>query len=590
MSAQSRVETLLDLLEEGVGRSADATAFRFLTEGALMPGADAAEVEVSHRLLYHEARAVAAGLQAVASRADRALLLYPSGIDVLPSVFGCIAAGVVAVPAVPPFGRIERALPRLLSIVADAQATVGLTTSSLLPLLESVWPSEGMLQDFKWIATDLVEPDTGNDWKRPDLASEDMAILQYTSGSTSSPKGVMLRHSNILSEVAQFRSAMDERIQGATVCWMPLFHDGGLMGGVFVPLYFRMESVLIAPEAFLGRPYRWLQAISRFEAPMNGGPNFGYEMCVRKVTAEQKATLDLSCWKVAVNSAEPVALRTLNRFAEAFGPCGFDMSAFAPAYGLAEATLFVSVRRPDWDEPRQPTVRYLDGPALSEHRIVDSGAEAPGAVAVVGCGASLPLQDVVIVDPATGLRCGSREVGEIWVTGPTVGAGYWRLEERSTEAFDARIEGDDRRFLRTGDLGFLDAGELFPTGRLKDMVIIRGRNLYPHDIELVVEESHPVLRPGCGAAFPIPVDEQEEIAIMHEVADGSFESAEVFDSIRKAVNQQLGVQPAAILLVERGAIAKTSSGKIQRHACRQAYLDGTEHVAAWRAPAGARGR
>jgi acyl-CoA synthetase (AMP-forming)/AMP-acid ligase II len=373
-----------------------------------------------------------------------------------------------------------------------------------------------------------------------------------------------------------------------------MFHDGGLVGGILLPLELGITSVLMAPEAFTTNPYRWLKLISEQPATFSGSPNFGYELCMRKVTEQQRRSLDLSSWVLAINSGEPVRWSTLTSFAAMFRESGFNPGAFVPAYGLAEATLLVTMRRRNSAKNELPIAMRVMTGDLEAGRIVPAGPAEQGAstesarsTVIVGCGEPVDAQQVAIVDPVTHRRARPGVVGEIWLAGPSVARGYWT--GGGDERFGFTLEGSAERYLRTGDLGFMSGGVLYPTGRIKDLIIVRGRNLYPHDIERVVELAHPRLRRGCGAAFGILVDGTEEIVVVFEVDERSpidhRERAEVFAAMRQAVADECDVMPVALGLIKRRTVPKTSSGKIQRLTCKAKFLAGTlELVAEWRHP------
>jgi 8-amino-7-oxononanoate synthase len=410
-------------------------------------------------------------------------------------------------------------------------------------------------------------------WKVPDVHGDTLAFLQYTSGSTGTPKGVVLSHANLVHNSALIASAFEHTRNGTGVFWLPSYHDMGLIGGILQPLYVGRPNVLMSPITFLQKPYRWLSAISRFGGTTSGGPNFAYDLCVRKITAEQRKSLDLSTWKVAFNGAEPVRAETLDRFVEAFGPCGFRREAFYPCFGLAEATLIVSggyVSKP-------PVVRHFDAQALPEDVVTEVEPGRQGGRAMVGCGETLPDQNIVIADPETRTTCPPGRIGEIWVCGPSIAQGYWQQPEATEATFRACLaDTGEGPFLRTGDLGFMLDGELFVTGRLKDLIIVRGVNYYPQDIELTVQRSHSRLRADCGAAFTVEKDSREQLVVVFEIErhkQGRLEG--VFQAVRRAVSLEHDLNVDAIVLIRAGSVPKTSSGKIQRHACRRGYLDGS---------------
>lgn len=560
--------TLVDLARHRADHQADENGYLFLTDG------ETHEAQLTYGELDRQARAIAAWLQSHGMQGERALLLYPAGLEFIASFFGCLYAGVVAVPAYPP--RMNRSLDRIHAIAQDAQAKVALTTSSVLERVQPLLMDIPELTRLKWLATDETPVDIERDWRDPNVQGDALAFLQYTSGSTGAPKGVMLSHENLLHNCALIGYAFELTHAINGVFWLPSYHDMGLVGGILAPLYQGSLNVLMSPMSFLQRPFRWLQAISRYQAATSGGPNFAYDLCVRKITPEQRVQLDLSSWSVAFNGAEPVRSETLDRFAEMFEPCGFRREAFYPCYGLAEAALIVS----GGYKPAEPVVRSFDAKALESRKVVELPAMDDGARRLVGSGRLLPDEQIVIADPETMSLCGPGQVGEIWVSNPSVAQGYWQRPEETEDVFHARLRGtNEGPFLRTGDLGFFQDGELFVAGRLKDLIIIRGLNHYPHDIELTAEKSHEAMRPGCGAAFTVDVHDAAKLVIVYEIdRRQKGELAEIFEAIRRDVSREHELIVDAIVLVKAGSIPKTSSGKIQRHACRNAFLAGSLEV------------
>ncbi|HEX7377744.1 MAG TPA: aminotransferase class I/II-fold pyridoxal phosphate-dependent enzyme [Pirellulales bacterium] len=556
--------TLVDLLQRRAHLQGPRLAYTFLADG------ESEEVQITYAELDRQARAIAAWLEAHRLQGERALLLFPAGLEFVAAFFGCLYAGVVAVPAYPP--RMNRSLDRIQAIACDAQAKVALTTQSVLERVTPVLKQTPELERLTWLDTDSVPAGMEASWRRPDCQANTLAFLQYTSGSTGTPKGVMLTHANLLHNCGQIGYAFEMTRSVSGVFWLPSYHDMGLVGGVLCPLYQGAPNVIMSPMSFLQRPFRWLQAISRYRAVVSGGPNFAYDLCVRKITPQQRATLDLSSWSIAFNGAEPVRSETLDRFAEMFEPCGFRREAFYPCYGLAEATLIVSGGL----RAAPPVVRSFDAKALENRQIVGVQAVDEGARRLVGSGQVLADEEIVIADPETLTRCGLRQVGEIWVKNPSVAQGYWRRPEETEHAFHARLRDQaEGGYLRTGDLGFFQDGELFVAGRLKDLIIIRGLNHYPHDIELTVEKCHASVRPGSGAAFTVDVDDEPKLIIVYEVERRQHADLdEVFEAIRREVGREHELQVDTIVLIKAGSIPKTSSGKIQRHACRKAYLAG----------------
>ncbi|MBH8554264.1 AMP-binding protein [Nostocaceae cyanobacterium CENA357] len=559
--------TVVDVLRHRSLTQPQREAFTFLLDGEIQAAT------LTYQELDQRSRAIASQLQAMGMSGERVLLLYLPGLDFLTAFFGCLYAGVVAVPAYPPHN--QRNTPRVQAIVADAQAKMALTTTALLPKLQSLL-STTTTESLQWLATDNLPENIETAWQEPNINQDSLAFLQYTSGSTGTPKGVILSHSNLLHNAAMTYQFMEHSPDSKFVSWLPVYHDMGLIGGILQPLYGGFPCVLMAPALFLQSPYRWLQTISYYQGTTSGGPNFAYELCVQKITPEQKKTLDLTSWSVAFNGAEPIRHETLERFAATFAKCGFRKESFYPCYGMAEATLMVS----GVAKTASPTIKTVNKSALSQNQIIEARTDQEDIQNFVGCGYSLPQQNIVIAHPETLQQCQPHEVGEIWVSGPSVGQGYWRCSLETDRIFHAYVQDTKQGpFLRTGDLGFLDNGELFITGRLKDLIIIRGRNLYPQDIELTTERSHPLLRAGAGAAFAVEVDNEERLVVVQELEFRAKPNIdEVTAKIRQAVAEAHEIQVYAVVLIKAGTIPKTSSGKIQRRATKKEYLAGNLNV------------
>lgn len=570
---------LVDLVRHRANHQPDEIAFTYLVDG------ETQEIHLTNRELDRQAKAIGAWLESHGLVGERALLLYPPGLEFIAAFFGCLYGGVVAVPVYPP--RRNRSLARIEAIARDADARVALTTDAVLERVAPIVEETPGLKRLTWLATCRVPEGTADQWQMPDVYGDTLAFLQYTSGSTGTPKGVMLDHANLLHNSALIAYAFEHTRSDIGVFWLPSYHDMGLIGGILQPLYIGRPNVLMSPMSFLQRPYRWLAAITRYGAVTpgsitSGGPNFAYDLCVDKIPPEQREHLDLSKWAVAFNGAEPVRAETIDRFSEAFGPCGFRPEAFFPCFGLAEATLIVSGGYTT--EP--PVIDHFEADMLAIGRVADGRPDDKGVRPLVGCGATLPDQRIVIADPDSMALAPPDRVGEIWVRGPSVAQGYWGQPEATAATFAAYLKDTgEGPFLRTGDLGFFKDRELFVTGRLKDLIIIRGANHYPQDIELTVQHSHPRLRSDCGAAFTVAGDGGERLVVVHEIErrkQGHLD--EVFDAVCRAVSAEHEVAVEAIVLVRAGSIPKTSSGKIQRHACRQAYLAGSlEEVGRWAA-------
>jgi len=583
----SEPSTLVELLRWRALRQPERRAYTYLIDG------EEEESHLTYAELDGQARAIGALLQRCRARGERALLLYPPGLEFVAAFFGCLYGGSIAVPVYPPHpARLNQTMPKLQAIASDAQPLVALTTSPILSIVEPMLAQAPDFQAMRWLATDTVTSDMAEEWQEPAVSSNTLAFLQYTSGSTAAPRGVMLTHGNLLYNSALIHQCFEHTSDSQGVIWLPPYHDMGLIGGVLQPLYGGFPVTLMSPLAFLQRPLRWLQAISRYKATTSGGPNFAYDLCVRKITPEKRATLDLSSWEVAFNGAEPVRAETLDRFAAAFEPGGFRREAFYPCYGLAEATLIVAGGL----KAAPPVVHTVQGSALEHNRVVAASSENEGTRKLVGCGQSLLDQKIVIVDPESFTECPPDQVGEIWVSGPSIAQGYWNRPEETEATFRAYLaDTGEGPFLRTGDLGFLKDTELFVTGRLKDLIIIGGHNHYPEDIEWTVERSHPSLRPGCCAAFSVDVEGEEQLVVVAEVERRhrpgqrqvrvesdldpehrlSLDVKAVVRAIRQAVAEHHELQVYAVLLLEPNSIPKTSSGKIQRHACRAKFLAGS---------------
>ncbi|HEX8132453.1 MAG TPA: beta-ketoacyl synthase N-terminal-like domain-containing protein, partial [Actinomycetes bacterium] len=570
--------TLCDILRRRAEAQPDWRGYTFLLDG------EAEEAGLTYRQLDARARAVAARLQRSGAEGERVLLLYPPGLDYVTAVFGCFYAGAVPILAFPP--RLNRPTPRVQAIVADARPKIALTVSAVFATLRDRFTHVPALAALEWLASDAVDEEEAESWREPRLRRDDLAFLQYTSGSTGAPKGVMVSHGNVMHNLELMRYGFDI-VQGRdrSALWLPIYHDMGLVGGILEAVYSGMPATLMAPAAFLQRPVRWLQAITRYGATIAGGPNFAYQLCADQVTPEQKEKLDLSGWRSAFCGAEPIHAQTLERFAAEFAGCGFDRRAFYPCYGMAETTLIVS----GGPVGAGAMVQAVDKAELEKGRI----AEAREGHPLVGSGRVLPGLAVVIADPETRARRAAGEVGEIWIAGPSVAQGYWNRPEESRQTFQAFLANPsgmgEGPFLRTGDLGFLHQGELFVTGRCKDLIIVRGQNHYPQDIERTVEASHPALRPGCGAAFAVEAGGEERLVVVQEVRreHRRTDAEEVFAAIRAAVAEQHDLAVHAIVLLQPASIPKTSSGKIKRHACRADYLaGGLKTVAEWRRDGG----
>jgi acyl-CoA synthetase (AMP-forming)/AMP-acid ligase II len=569
--------TLVDVLRWRAQHQPDRLAYRFLTDG------ETEEVDITYKELDEQAQETAAKLQSAGKTGDRALLLFPPGLEFIGAYLGCLYGGIIAVPIYPPHpARWEKTMSTFMAVVSDVSPSIVLTTSSFMSKAAILSRQGPEIKTMRWLAIDEAPVEQGAKWQEWEIKSDNITFLQYTSGSTTAPRGVMVSHGNLMYNLDLIRRYFEHSSNSRGVIWLPPYHDMGLIGGILQPLYCGFPVTLMSPLVFLQRPFRWLQAISRFKGTTSGGPNFAYDLCLRKITPEQRAGLDLSSWDVAFNGAEPINHGTLERFAEYFAPCGFRPEAFYPCYGLAEATLIVS----GGSKAARPIICSFRQPGGEQKEPDTNQVKNAGAQPLVGCGRAIMDQEIVIADPRSLTRCSPGREGEIWVSGPAVARGYWNRPDETEYVFRAYLaDTGEGPFLRSGDLGFIKNGELFITGRIKDLIIIDGTNHYPQDIEWTMENCHRSLRANSCVAFSIDVNGREQLVVLAEVDPRYYrmrrqnpQTPEVegpVKAIRRAVskNHDLGIHD--IRLLKAGSIFKTSSGKIQRKACREAYLSGT---------------
>ncbi len=562
------MQTVVDLLRHRAQTQANQVAYIFLKNGELDP------TPLTYGELAEKAEAIATHLAPYAN--ERALLIYSyeSGLEFITAFYACLYAGVIAVPCHPP--RNQQDFTDLQARLTSAQAKVILTEAILRPKLRSLNPQY-------WIITNQLT--SGERSPLPTITPEHLAFLQYTSGSTGIPKGVMVTHTCIRSNQKTLEVAFGSTSNTISVGWLPLFHDMGLIGNVLQPLHLGIPSILMSPLAFIQKPIRWLQAMSHYQATTSGAPNFAYDLLCRQTTLQQRQTLDLSHWEVAFTGAEPIRIQTLTQFATAFAPSGFRPHAFYPCYGMAEATLLIT----GGIKSDPPTIIYLNPVLLKENQVVETSATHPDTRPIIGCGRSWLDTQIVIVDPQTLTPCHPDQIGEIWVTGSGIGKGYWNLSEQTQQTFQATLENyPNQTFLRTGDLGFLKNQELYITGRLKEILVFWGFNHYPQHIEQTVETCHPALRPNASAAFAIPIEGEEKLVIALEVDRHHRHSLDIeatVEAIRWAVFDQHFIDVYAIAFLKPGSIPKTSSGKIQRRTCQEKFLTQQLNlVAEWRSP------
>ncbi|MBG0744341.1 MAG: fatty acyl-AMP ligase [Cylindrospermopsis raciborskii KL1] len=557
--------SLLSILDQRASQNPEKLAYIFLKDG------ENQEQTITYQQLSQISKRIAARLQSVIPPGARALLLYPQGLEFITAFLGCLSAGIIAVPAYPP--KRNQKISRLMAIIENSQPQIILTTSFILENFQLKLENSLDLSVTQFLATDNLNDDQDFEFHLPDISGNTLAFLQYTSGSTGSPKGVMISHDNIANNSVYIQKAFQLTEKSVSVTWLPSFHDMGLIDGIIQPLYTGFLGVVMSPESFLKNPIVWLQAITKYRATHSGSPNLGYELCLRRITPEQQKTLDLSSWVSAYNGAEPIRRKTLDSFIDKFQCSGFKSQFFYPCYGMAEGTLMIS----GGNIEDEPVYLNVQSELLENNQVLEAEKDGENYQELVGCGHAWQDTEVKIVDPESCLECGDNRVGEIWVSGSSIAQGYWQQEEKTIATFQAKLANtmDERNFLRTGDLGFLRAGELFITGRIKDVIIVWGRNHYPQDIEYSVQQSDQALRLDCGAAFTIEIDNQEKLVIVQEIERtylSRLNVNEVFSAIRGAVALHHALQVYAIALIKPGSIPKTSSGKIQRHACRHAFL------------------
>ncbi len=555
--------SLVTLLAKRAESQPDERAYIFLGDRG------AEEAAITFRELHHAAQALAARLAKIARPGDRAILVFPPGLEFLVAFFGCQIARVIAVPMMMP--RRQSARDSSAGIMANCEPVVALTNSAFA--IRKDLHARFLREQIQWLAVDLTHEPGAADLRQPD--PQDIAFLQYTSGSTSEPKGVAVSHANLLANLEMIRVSLGTTKQSTYVNWMPLYHDMGLILNALEAFYVGALCVLMAPNAFMQRPLNWLRAIHHYRAEVGCSPNFGFDLCVSRYRADQMQDVDLSTWKVALNGAEPVHAETIRRFSETFAGHGFNPNAAFPAYGMADATLLIAGGRRGADY----VTRTVSRSALQAHA-VSVPVDPADLQTLVGCGHALINERIAIVEPESCKRLSSTQVGEIWVNGPNVARSYWRNPEASRTNLNAQIAGDDdgANWLRTGDLGLLDeAGELFITGRIKDLIIIRGINHYPQDIEHTVQALHPALRQNCGAAFSVPDDLGEEtLVIVQEVERterNRIDPVEMTGLIRQGVTDQHELYARHIMLIRPGSLPKTTSGKIQRSLTRRLWLE-----------------
>lgn len=559
--ADGEWRTLVDLARYRGIHQSGKLGFTFLKDG---------ETEIDHLTfgdLDRRARAAGAALRARGVTGGRVLLLYPQGLEFIVGFFAALYAGATAVPAPSAnAGRVAKA--RILGIIDDSEPLIALTLPDLIPDAERILTSDSGAHELAAAlpvaSLQQLEAEAPEDDTPPAIDPDFMALLQYTSGSTGTPRGVMVSHSSILANEAMIRLRFEHSADTVFIGWLPMFHDMGLIGNMLQPVYVGCRCVLMSPAAFLQEPARWLRAVTKYRGTTAGAPNFAFDLCVDRISAEQRVGLDLSSWDVAYNGSEPVRARTFERFAESFAPLGFKPEALYPCYGMAEATLLIS------------------GPEKSIRPLtrVDDTHDGTETHRLVGCGRTGPDHDVRIVDPETKLEMPPEAVGEIWFSGGSVAQGYWRRPTETAADFNVKLADapTGRGYMRTGDLGFVADGQVFVTGRIKDVMIVRGKNHYPQDVEVTAQGSHAGFKPNGTAAFLVRDGDRDKLVVVQEVVFSAMRNTpvkEMAGQVRSAVSQEHGLHVVAVVLLKTASIPKTSSGKIQRRLCRERYLAGT---------------
>ena len=575
-SIVKNAKSIIDIIKWRAENQDNALAYQF---NDYINTGEAEESKYSYADLDRKSRHLAAMLQDIKASGKPILIMYPPGLDYIVAYFGCLYAGSIAIPCYPPVG--SGMLSTLTFIVQNSGACFVLTLEEIKNKIWAELDKQHDLSPLLWISTDKITEDMSSYYKNVDIKEDTLAFLQYTSGSTSTPKGVIVTHGNILHNSEHIYKGFKINSESRLVTWLPPYHDMGLIGGIIQPIYGGFPVSLMAPISFIRRPVRWLQAITKFKATISGGPNFAYDLCVKKVIQEAKSGLDLSKWDLAFNGAEPIRIKTLESFADSFFSCGFNYKAFCPCYGLAESTLMVTVA----DVEDEPVTIKLDNRSLAQDIVKNSNSAE--SVFLVGCGKVKNNVQVVVANSETNCACEENRIGEIWVKGPSVANGYWNNEKETIETFQRFLNNGEGPFLKTGDLGFFHNGELYISGRIKDLIIIRGSNYYPQDIETLVEKVDSGFRQGRIVAFSVEINGEEKLVIvaennLTEVKKKGKSVRDIFIAIVRTIADKMHISVDSIVIVKTSTIPLTTSGKIRRRATRQMYLDGSmKSIAEW---------
>lgn len=555
----------------------DSPALSFLPDGK----AENAEL-CSYSRLDMRARAIAAAIQATGQGDGRpVLLMLPPGLEFIAAFFGCLYARAIAVPMTPPgLARMARTFNRLARIVEDSGSRVFITSARLRKAVEELAERVHFADSIRIICLDETDDALSRSWQELPLTAHTPGWLQYTSGSTSSPKGVIITHGNIMANLDSIAGHMRLRENIPTVSWLPPFHDMGLVGGILTPLHLGCLCVTMPPMAFLRQPLCWLRAVTHYRAQLTGGPNFAYDLCCDRIPEDRLRELDLSSLSVCYCGSEPIRLKTIRRFLERFSSAGLDPASFYPCYGLAENTLFTTGC---WKNDGDFTV-FLDKQEYAAGRIRFLQERHADAMPLLSCGTAGRNNDVRIVDPQTCREVEEKELGEIWIRGTCVSPGYWEQPEATKTVLHAVLAGSgEGPFLRTGDMGFMSGGHLFVSGRCKEMIILNGRNFFPQDLEECVLQNVPGLEQNGAAAFGIDSDAGERLVMVFETRLPATAHEATLAAIRRSLSEEFDISPCAVVLCKRHGVPKTTSGKIQQSLCRHLYLHGELPVLAeWR--------
>ncbi|MDF2988062.1 MAG: hypothetical protein K0R50_3572, partial [Eubacterium sp.] len=556
------INTFVNVLRYRALENPDGRAYTFLNNN---------EKEfITYGLLDKKARMTAACLQDYGAYCQPVLLLFQPGIEYICSFFGCLYAGAYAVPSYLP--KLNRTDDRLMSIVRDTGTKFALVDKSVLKSEAKIIKNTPDLAGVKWISQEQLEKYDYSEWNKTTVEKTHIAFLQYTSGSTKRPRGVMVSHSNLLHNSEAIRQNFGQSEKSKAVIWLPPYHDMGLIGGIIQPMYSGFEAVLMSPFSFIENPLRWLEAITEYKSTVSGGPDFAYELCTRKISEEQKQSLSLESWEIAFNGSEPIKYQSMLNFYNKFKDCGFRWEAFHPCYGLAEATLLVSGKGIE----QVPYICDFEKNDV-EAGYVKEAANNENSIKLVSSGTKNKEDKILIINPETVCEQEGK-IGEVWIKGPGIASGYWKNEDETSKVFNAFVKNTgEGPFMRTGDLGFFIGNQLFINGRIKDLIIIRGKNHYPQDIEATVEQNLSVLRSGSSAAFIIEKDLENKLVVVAEIERSSrnMDTAPIVETIRKLVSENHGISVYSVIILKPHGMPKTSSGKVQRSLCKKMYLEGS---------------